>query len=73
MHPLGVTQGFKGLIAHVNCNCDSYNYKLGFYFSFLEFLVLLKDEQNLVMVVLFNLKFLYFLCSLLLNICSNNY
>ena len=27
--PLGVIKGFKGLVAYVKCNCDSYESELG--------------------------------------------
>ena len=47
-HPLEVTYGFKGLVAHAKYNRDSYESELGFVFFLKIFsFVLLEGEQNL--------------------------
>ena len=43
--PLGVTKGFKGLVAYAKCNRDSYESELVVYFSFS--FILLEDEQKI--------------------------
>lgn len=43
--PLGVTKGFKGLVAYAKCNRDSYESELVVYFSFP--FILLEDEQKI--------------------------